>query len=104
MSRWAQYQCRGELRELRDTDSFRKFVRPSQTSTSIGEALLKSLLRFSYSCELELGTARLLEHKLVARKCHQVNCRRERRLDFDSVPITKLISPNNISDVYGTVA
>src|SRR5262245_61584898 len=67
---------------------------------SIGEALLKSLLRFSYSCELELGTARLLEHKLVARKCHQVNCRRERSLDFDSTLVAELISAADLSDLY----
>jgi len=71
---------------------------------SIGEALLKSLLRFSYSCELELGTTRLLEHKLVARKCHQVNRRREWRLDFDSVLIAELVSAANFSDEHGAVA
>src|SRR5262249_33920786 len=59
--------------------------------------------RLSYSRELELQTPRLLEHELVARKFHQVNCRRERSLDFHSVLIAELIPAANFSDEHGAV-
>jgi len=65
--------------------------------------LLQSARRLSYPCELELGTAQVLKHESVARKFHQVNCRRERRLDFDSVLITDLISAADFSDEDGAV-
>src|SRR5438876_4299834 len=65
--------------------------------------VLPSARRLSYPCELELGTAQLLEHELVARKFHQVNRRRERRLDFDSALITELISAADFSDEHGAV-
>jgi len=52
-----------------------------------------------YSCELELGTAKLLEHELIARKFDQVNCRGERRLYFDTALITKLIFAVDFSDL-----
>jgi hypothetical protein len=65
--------------------------------------VLQSARRLSYPCELELGTAQLLEHELVARKFYQVNCRRERRLDFDSLLISELISAADFSDEHGTV-
>jgi hypothetical protein len=64
---------------------------------------LQSARRLSCPCELELGTAQVLEHELVARKFHQVDCRRERRLDFDSVLTTELISAANFSDEDGAV-
>ena len=63
----------------------------------------KLVLRFSYPRELQLGTAQFLEHELVARKFHQVNCCSERRLDFDSILITELISAANFSDEDGAV-
>ncbi len=65
--------------------------------------MLQSARRLSNPCELKLGTAQLLEHQLVVRKCHQVNCRRERRLDFDSALIAELISTANFSDEHGAV-
>ena len=66
-------------------------------------ASLPLALRFPYPCELELGTAQLLEHELVVRKRHQINGRRERRLDFDSALITELISATDFSDQDGAV-
>src|SRR5512132_1770906 len=65
--------------------------------------LLQLPRRLSYSCELKLGTVQLLEHELVARKCHQVNCCCERRLDFDSALIAELISAADFSDEHGAV-
>ena len=65
--------------------------------------MLQSARSLSYPCELELGTAQLLEHELIVRKRDQVNCRRERRLDFESLVITKLISAANFSDEHGAV-
>src|SRR4029453_3923095 len=65
--------------------------------------VLQSARRLSYPCELEFGTAQLLEHELVARKFHKVNCRRERRLDFNPVLITELISAADFSDEHGAV-
>ena len=59
--------------------------------------------RFPNPCEFELGTAQVLEHELVVRKVHQVNCCRERRLDFESVLIAELISAANFSDEHGAV-
>ena len=56
-----------------------------------------------YSRELELGTAQFLEHELIAGNFGQINCRCERRLDFDSVLITKLISAADFSDEDGAV-
>src|SRR4026209_1482376 len=64
---------------------------------------LESARRLPYPCELELGTAQVLQHELVARKFHQVNCRRERCLDFDSVLTTELISAADVSDEDGAV-
>src|SRR5436190_21023808 len=65
--------------------------------------VLPSARPLSYPCELELRTAQFLEHELVARKFHQVNRRRERRLDFDSALITELISATDFSDEHGAV-
>ena len=63
----------------------------------------QSALRLSNPCELELGTAQVLEHELVVRKFHQINRCRERRLDFESVLIAELISAADFSDEYGAV-
>ena len=60
-------------------------------------------LRLWFPCKLELGTARLLENELIARQGYQVNCRCERRLDFDSALIAKFISAANFSDEHGAI-
>ena len=65
--------------------------------------VLWSARRLSHPCELELGTAHFLEHELIVRKRDQVNCRRERRLDFDSTLIAELIFAVDFSDEDGTV-
>jgi hypothetical protein len=57
----------------------------------------------SHPGELKLGTAWLLEHQLVARKCHYVNGRRERRFYFDSILIAEFVAATNFSDADGTI-
>ena len=65
--------------------------------------MLQSTRRPSYPCELKFGTGQFLEYELVVREFHQVNGRRERRLDFDSALIAELISAANFSDEHGAV-
>src|SRR5437763_16609518 len=65
--------------------------------------VLWSARRLSHPCKLELRTAQLLKHELIVRKRDQVNCRRERRLDFDSTLIAELISAVDFSAEDGTV-
>ena len=59
--------------------------------------------RLSHPGKLKLGTVWLLEHQLIARKRHQVNCRRERRFYFDAILITEFVSAANFSDAHGAV-
>jgi hypothetical protein len=66
--------------------------------------LLSLALPFSYPCEFELGTARLLEHELITGEFHQVNGRREWRLNFDSILIAKFIPAANFSDEHRAIA
>ena len=66
-------------------------------------AELPSALRLSYSRELQLGTARLLENELVAGNFHLINCRSEWRFDFDPVLIAELVSAANLSDKHRPV-
>jgi hypothetical protein len=64
----------------------------------------KSALRFAYLGKLEFGTAGLLEHELVAGNFHQINCRCEWRLNFDSVLVTELVSAMHVSDEHNAIA
>ena len=59
--------------------------------------------RFFYPREFELGTAKVLKHELVVRKCQQVNRGCERRLDFESVLIAELVSAADFSHEHGAV-
>src|SRR5438067_8791183 len=78
-------------------------LRANPSDLSLVESRDRLPRRFSYPCKLELGTAQVLKHEPVARKFRQVNCRRERRLNFDSVLITELISAADFSDEDGAV-
>ena len=63
-----------------------------------GMPVLESALRFCYSCKLQLGTARLLEHELVGGNFHLIYCRREWRFNFDPVLIAELVSAEDLSN------
>jgi len=59
---------------------------------------LPSALRLSYSRELQLGTARLMENELVAGNFHLINRRREWCFNFDPVLIAELVSAADLSN------
>jgi hypothetical protein len=63
----------------------------------------KSALRFAYLGKLELRAAGLLEHELVAGNFHQINGGCERRLNFDSVLVTELVSATHVSDEHNAI-
>ena len=60
--------------------------------------MAQSALRFSHPGKLQLGTARLLKHELVAGDFHQINRGSERRFDFNSALIAELISSADVAD------
>jgi len=79
-------------------------VIPSEVEESLAVCFVPpSALRLADPRKLEFRTAGLLQDHPIARNFQLINCRSERRFNFDAVLITELISAANITNQHRAI-